>query len=266
METQLQKSYSSIEMIFISHILGKSKQELYLKGIKLNIEQINLLHKYNMQYQKGLPVDYILGGVTLMGNTFKLNTSVLIPRPETEELIHKIVNNQHKTNLLLDVGTGSGLIGISLNKTYETIIMTDISQKAVTIARKNIAFNAILNCKVVKCDLLEHSYIKKIIEKNTDWTLVANLPYVPEQDAVFAVQNSVQHEPKLALYSGKDGLDCFRRLIIQLQALPLPLYCYFELDPRNINKASTLIKQFGYSTSTEKDQNSHKRFLICTRI
>lgn len=263
MHIQNRKTYSAIEMMFISKIIGVEVQDLYLNLFELNPEQSIILKKYNNLYQSGYPIDYILGKIKLMGYSFTLNEKVLIPRPETEDLISKIMVFRTKTPLLVDIGTGCGLIGITLSKHFSQVVLTDISSQALSVAESNVQLNMLSNCKTILSDLLISKEIVYYIEKHKSWTLVSNLPYLPEHERSRAVEHKVQFEPEIALYSGKDGLDSFRKLVNQLSSAPLPSYCFFELDPSNIYQAGHIITKLGYNIQIDKDNNNLDRYLIC---
>jgi release factor glutamine methyltransferase len=155
------------------------------------------------------------------------------------------------------------LIGISLSKRFEKVFLTDISQKALNVAKKNVIENNTSNVDCLKSDVLSSKQLQREIAFYGTWTLVANLPYVPSGEQKDANKFNVEHEPALALYSGKDGLDCFRELIKQLEKMQnKPMDCYFELDPGHIHKAYKLLKDVGYSCDILKDQGGLDRFLI----
>jgi release factor glutamine methyltransferase len=263
MKPQQAKVYSPIEMVFISHILGKNKSEIQLYQPVLTKAQQKKLQKYNTLCAQNFPVDYIIGKVDILGNTFYVDKSVLIPRPETEELIQYVKNNTKNPRLLIDIGTGSGLIGISLSDVFSQVVITDISQKALNIAKKNIITNNKQNIIFFKSDLLKNKSLQNVLRQDVNWTLVANLPYVPINEKTQAKQNQVEYEPEIALYSGKDGLECFQRLVNQIKDIQNPpLQCFFELDPSHIYTAQKLLTTLGYTAKIIKDQNNLNRFLI----
>jgi release factor glutamine methyltransferase len=263
MSTSLSRLFSPIEYIFIAHILGVKKETLYLKPVKLTQKELNMLSKLNKQFELGVPIDYIIGSVEINNLKFGLNKNVLIPRPETEDLIEYIKKNTKNSYTLVDIGTGCGLIGISLANTFEKVMVADISQKALNVAKSNSILNNCINIATYRSDLLKNKRLLANIKFFGTWTIVANLPYIPTEEQKDASKNNILFEPTLALYSGDDGLDCFRKLIIQLEPIPnKPIECYFELDPGNIHEASNLLKNIGYYNTILKDQNGLDRFLI----
>lgn len=126
--------------------------------------------------------------------------------------------NLTKKELLVEIGCGSGLISFSLVPYFQKIIATDKSAKALKIAKKNSVWNQIKNVDFVKADLL--NFDLNFLE-NKNWILVANLPYLPIKDLENAVENQVNFEPKMALYSGENGLICFGKLVKILEKIAL---------------------------------------------
>jgi release factor glutamine methyltransferase len=255
--------FSNTDIIFLSHILNKAKIEIFLNKIILTPQEKKKLKHYNKLLAKGYPIDYITGKVKILGHNFFVNKNVLIPRPETENIVENIRQNMQNSELLLDIGTGSGFVGICLSDRFKTVAITDISQKALNVAKKNILENQITNVEIFRSNLFQNVKLKKLINKSLDWVLVANLPYIPELEISDAIKNNVSFEPAIALYSGEDGLDCFRELAAQLSQLQnMPKECYFELDPSNIHNAMEIMKNMNYNCDVLKDYNNLDRFLV----
>ena len=226
---------------------------------------------------------------------------------ENQALEEKLEKNPCKNwltqkEILVEIGCGSGLICLSLSPYFERIIAIDKSVKALKIARKNAILNKIKNVKFIKADLLDFD-LSFLCGKN--WTLVANLPYLPIEDLTIALENKVNFEPKVALYSGENGLNCFEKLVkilnkiqkkklknkFQLksqssqkiensqnllasnspkfwQNMELPSEIWLELDPRNIELAKKHINlklEGFYQTQILKDYNNLERVLVCRK-
>jgi release factor glutamine methyltransferase len=244
------------------HLFGISQTDVVLNKYRLNHEQKELYEKKCVELEHGVPFDYVIGEVkTNNGYQFILDQNVLIPRPETEELI-EMVKKIGMQNLIVDIGTGSGFIGIQLAKHAKNIIMTDISSEALEVCEKNIKLNHLTNTQLIESNLLNSRELRKTISQSRNWILVANLPYVPNYEKQLEVQNNTTFEPDLALYSGVDGLDLFRELIDQLKEFSLPRCCFFELDDRNIRDAEKILKKLYKHTKIRKDVNGLDRFLI----
>ena len=216
-------------------------------------------HEILTKLRAGYPLDYLLPVTQILDKQFRLRPGVLIPRPETEELITLIQATPDKPSTVVDVGCGSGLIGICLSAEFARVLMLDISLEALQITRQNIELNKTPNTSVTRSDLLAD--LPRI---QGDWWLVANLPYVPAGDKEHESEYRTTHEPDLAIYSGADGLDLFRRLVAQLQELAHPpRRIFFELDPRNIHTAQELLRESGdWSPKILQDLAGRDRFLI----
>jgi release factor glutamine methyltransferase len=157
------------------------------------------------------PIQYILGKVYFYGKEFDVNSDVLIPRPETEELVDLIIKD-NPTGLLVDVGTGSGIIPISVKSSCPTITATaiDVSEKALTVARLNAQK---YSCEVqfILMDILK-SRLPEIVYD----VIVSNPPYVLESDKSVMTKNVLEHEPSIALFVNDETPLIFYERIIQL--------------------------------------------------
>ncbi|WP_162343478.1 peptide chain release factor N(5)-glutamine methyltransferase [Cyclobacterium salsum] len=160
--------------------------------------------------KSGLPIQYILGKAPFYGREFLVSPEVLIPRPETEELVHLILKNHSGKKQLLDLGTGSGCIAISLALDWSEASVTalDISNGALAIAQKN-ASDLSATVDFVKADMLSHSLPLGKVD-----ILVSNPPYVMEQEKAYMKPNVLEHEPHLALFvPDMDPLKYYKALI-----------------------------------------------------
>ncbi len=225
------------------------------------------------------------------------NTVILNSFQNPQQSTTKLEKN--KNSLLIDLGCGCGVIGLYLSRFYEQVICVDISSQALEIAKENIELNNINNIELFLSDGLSDSELKGKIEffcENTltqaendfyrlpldkglshsdwgysfdkkSWTLVANLPYLPIQDKDKQNEHNVKYEPDLALYSGEDGLDLFKKVLCQLEDFETkPQQVVFELDPRNIQKAKNLLENLDYQTNIWSDSGGFERVLIGTLI
>jgi len=218
----------------------------------------------------GEPVAYIVGHREFYGHKFLVNKNVLIPRPETEEIVETIINKQStisKDNKLtiIDVGTGSGCIIISTIKSLTTGCAclpvrqglsvtgyaTDICKKALGVAKKNAKLHKVEN----KITFLQGNLLEPIIYKQSNneaikqWNnviLVANLPYVPDGEIDNNQPNArgLKFEPKKALYAGKDGLDLYREFFEQAKKLKYkPKYIFCEIGDGQVKSFKYLVKK-----------------------
>jgi release factor glutamine methyltransferase len=288
--------------ILLSNILKKPREFILAHpNYKLTNSQITNL-KFQISCRiKGKPLAYIIGHKEFYGLDFRVNKNVLIPRPETELMIEealKRIKNNVKRITLIDVGTGSGCIIVTLAKILNRkseignrkFLATDISQSALTIARKNAKLHKVnkditflrgnlLEPIIQNPKLLITNYhrlggippTKNYIKKWRDQLLItANLPYlIPAQ-----IKNSptIQYEPKLALSAGPDGLKYYRQLFKQIKillnsnklALNSQIFAMLEIDPSQTTKIKQLAKNTLPQCKYEikKDLKGHNRLVI----
>lgn len=227
------------ELILAFSIKKKREWIISHPEFDLSIHQVKRFKKLIARRSKNYPIAYILGYKYFDGLKFKVNKHVLIPRPETEALIEATRRVDQPVGLILDIGTGSGCIAISLANKFPNsqIIASDISKYALNIAKKNARAHNVKNIKFIKSNLL-----KNIDEKNID-IIIANLPYVSTDWK----NESIKYEPKSALYSGKLGLNHYFKLLDQIKKLDFhPKQILLEIDPSQvkslIEKANSLFK------------------------
>ena len=154
-----------------------------------------------------IPAQYIIGHAEFFGMQLKVDERVLIPRPETEELVELILAENLKDNLkVLDIGTGSGAIALALakNRPYWSVTAADISRDALELATKN-AKRQDLNLSFIKSDCFSEISAKYDI-------IVSNPPYISRADEVEVGLNVLHSEPHLALFADEDGLAIYRRI------------------------------------------------------
>jgi release factor glutamine methyltransferase len=260
-------------------VLGLSLEQVLIGVQILSLEQKKELASLVERLKDGYPLDYLLGSVQVLGLDLEINESVLIPRPETEEWLLELTNGKGSkldfmkfgsSNLVLDLGTGSGLIGLYLSKYFKQVLAVDISSDALVVASNNAKNNQIENIEFFESDGLLNVHLRKTIlaqAVGNPWVLVANLPYVPESDLEFAKQYGVGFEPKIAIYSGSDGLELYKQILSQIKVFIIqPEKVFFELDPRNILEAQRLLVELGYSTSIWSDSGGFERLLMGKKV
>lgn len=170
-------------------------------------------------HAEGKPIQYIIGYEEFYGRTFTVNEDVLIPRPETEELVVGIIErlkkrfNFNEKVKLVDVGTGSGAIAVTLKLECPEldVTATDIYLPTLNLAKEN-AEKLQAEIQFVEGDLLQ-PFIKK---EQKFKVVVSNPPYIPDADVEWMSEVVTDHEPHRALFAGYDGLDLYRRLIKEL--------------------------------------------------
>jgi release factor glutamine methyltransferase len=192
----------------LAHVLGKKNRiELYLEFERpLGEGERAPLRELIRRRAEGVPLQHLLGTVDFLGNLFTTDARALIPRPETEQLV-EIVIAEGAFERIADVGTGSGVIAVSLALKFPSAAVTacDISPIALDLARENAACH-----KTADRVTFLQSDLMASLPGPFD-AIVANLPYIPAGEMA-ALSREVRHDPDLALDGGPDGLDLIRRL------------------------------------------------------
>lgn len=226
--------YSSVETdLLLSHILGKPKEFLYTHPeYKLTSKQFNNLTKLILRRKEGEPIAYIVGYKYFYGLKFKVNKDVLIPRPETEWLVDRIIKQctlklttvRNRSQIkILDVGTGSGCIPISIAHIYTghkghpsaakgspflEITASDISPPALQVAKHNAAAHK-TTIRFIQSDLFLNIRGKFDI-------ITANLPYIPLTTYNLLLTTDIKFEPKSAITDGTDTWDLYTKFFTEL--------------------------------------------------
>ncbi len=195
----------------ISHIIDKPKSWILAHGeFQLNPEEIQKLQEQFRKYLQDVPLPYLLGEWEFYGRRFRITPDVLIPRPETELLVDLALSIGIKKEFLsiVDVGTGSGIIAISLAAALSKadIYATDLSMAALKIAKQNAYVHSQKQIKFLQSNLLAP------FKANFD-LICANLPYIPSKN--LGTLRVAKWEPRLALDGGESGLDLIEKLLIQ---------------------------------------------------
>lgn len=193
----------------LAHVLGKKKRiELYLDFERpLGEKERAPLRELVRERANGRPLQHLLGTAEFCGREFVCDRRALIPRPETEQLVEMVLGRLEENAAVLDVGTGSGVIAITiaLQKPTAAVTAVDVSTDALALARENATR---LGARV---GFLESDLLAAV---SGPWNaMVANLPYVAAAD-MEELSREVRHDPRLALDGGEDGLDLVRRLVV----------------------------------------------------
>jgi len=256
---ELEKIYSSNEanaliMILLEHYFGIDRIKIAIEPeLRLSESEMLTLHFAVKELLKNKPIQYILGETEFCGMRFFVNENVLIPRPETEEMVKKITSCRDKACLvptgcdILDIGTGSGCIAISLAKQLKDSIVTalDVSEKALEVAKKNAENNEV-NVHFVHDDILQLS-TAELIDNQFD-IIVSNPPYVCESEKSDMRANVLDHEPSSALFVPDNDPLIFYRKILEFaqKALQPNGQIWFEINERFGKETAALCCEKGF--------------------
>lgn len=255
--------------------LGKDKHFSTLEREELE----NILERL----KKREPIQYILGTTNFCEYTFKVNPSVLIPRPETEELVNWIYTDTPLQNpRILDIGTGSGCIAITLKKRIpgSQVIAFDISKEALKTARQN-AENLQAEVTFCEADILEHLPERQIISSNKDYDkntnplfseqwdiIVSNPPYICTKEAQEMDVQVLEHEPNTALFVPNTDPLLFYRAIghYALTHLRPGGLLYFEINQAYGRETKELLEHLGLKqVEIRRDLYERERMIKCVR-
>lgn len=195
--------------ILLANTLNVTKEYLVINSKEeIEIDQVNKFNEAISKLIKGCPLQYITNYQEFMKLDFYVDERVLIPRADTEILVEEVISScdDEKEYKILDLCTGSGAIGISLARYIQNsqVICTDISTKALKIAKKNAKANNIQNIEFIESDMFEN------IKESFD-IIVSNPPYIV-QNVIATLDKEVQNEPYIALDGGEDGLDFYKTI------------------------------------------------------
>lgn len=206
------------------------------------------------------PVQYVTGVADFFGRKFSVASGVLIPRPETEELCDWIIQDVDKDETkILDIGTGSGCIAITLALALDAEVMAlDVSEDALAIAKQN-AESLKANVHFYKHDILKADLLLRDLD-----AIVSNPPYIPEQERRIMDQNVTNHEPHLALFVPQEDPLLFYKIIAEkgLKALKPNGKLYFEIHEHYGAEITALLENMGYTGVTiSKDMQGKDRMI-----
>lgn len=202
--------HSDLAKMLLAELLELNPLELLNHLDDLVSEEKTNLYKEECQAVKeGKPIQYVIGNVNFYGETYDINENVLIPRFETEELVENTVEYINKFFTepvdIIDLGCGSGVIGLTLEKKVSTksVDLVDISPKALSVAYKNCVKHSSM-ANLINSDMFEK------VEKKYD-VIISNPPYIKTTEEIEDIVRD--NEPHLALYAGEDGLDCYKKIL-----------------------------------------------------
>lgn len=271
-----------IESFFyiITEFLHQKKRiDLALEpNFSINENEVEKWNAIIAQLKQEKPIQYILGETEFYGLRFLVNENTLIPRPETEELVELIINENSKNKIpnpkILDIGTGSGCIAISLAKNVlkAEVFALDVSEKALEIAKKNAALNKV-EVNFINKSILEMD--DSIVQKTNNQQLitvfdiiVSNPPYVRNLEKEEIKKNVLEYEPHLALFVEDNDPLIFYRKIAQLAQKNLSENgkLYFEINQYLGKETVDLLESLGFQNiELIKDVYGNDRMISCKK-
>nr|WP_274596022.1 peptide chain release factor N(5)-glutamine methyltransferase [Companilactobacillus mishanensis] len=226
------------------------------------------LHRFRdglVRLKNDEPVQYILGHAYFMGKDFTVDENVLIPRQETEEMVQKIIDDHDEDNHeVLDIGTGSGVIAISLGLAFpdDEILATDISEGALKVAQLNSDNYQTNNVYFQQSDLFSKIKPQKFN------TIVSNPPYIAESEKNVMDESVIKFEPDLALYGANNGLDFYQNISLNAEKYLTDdgcLYMEFGYQQKSEIKQIFAKNMPEYVVEFYKDIDDHYRYLKAYR-
>ena len=226
--------------------LNESNQTLFLSALK--------------RLKNHEPIQYVLGKTSFMDLEFKINSSVLIPRTETEELVRLMLKEDLDGKEILDIGSGSGCIAISLAKNFPNSKVTalDISKDALKVAKQNAKLNN-ADIDFINADILNYNSNKKYD------VIVSNPPYILESERIFIKRNVLDYEPELSLFTDDKNPLLYYKAILIFSKISLNKNgkIYFEINQKYSGEIKDLAIYYGYSKiNCIKDMFNKNRFCL----
>jgi release factor glutamine methyltransferase len=243
----------------VIEFISKKNNTLVLDLIQEEQEAFN---NYINQLKKGIPIQYVLGEADFYQLKFKVNEHVLIPRPETEELVYLILQdakiNQPKS--IIDIGTGSGCIPITLKKHLPNTAINaiDVSENAIAVAKENALKNKVeIDFTIADALHLEPKNFQKFD------VIVSNPPYIALSEMEDMEANVTKHEPHLALFVEDENPLIFYQKIADFALTNLQQngVLYFEINQALAQETQELLEQIGFITEIIKDINQNDRMI-----
>jgi len=270
---ELSPFYDAYEAESFFYLILEDKNKLRQIDLALNHELIFsetdfvVWNSLLAQLKKEVPIQYLLGKTNFYGLDFEVNENVLIPRPETEELVEWIINDhavldKSKKIKILDIGTGSGCIAVSLAKNLPnaSVYAVDVSKKALETAKRNAISNGV-DVTFLLLDILE----EEVLKCNFD-IIVSNPPYVRNLEKQEIKKNVLDYEPHLALFvEDNDALVFYRKIASLAQNNLLENgQLYFEINQYLGTEMTDLLKQMDFENiELKKDIYDNDRMISC---
>lgn len=276
---------NAIISLLLEEVCGITRVDRIVNpDLVIDEEKSKIFEQYATRLKQGEPIQYVLGYEYFMGEKFLVNPDVLIPRPETAELVNWVVDNSVENPVdncgklsaqpslkLLDIGTGSGCIALSLARLINnsTVVAFDLSTGALKTAKENAKLQNINNVIFVEKDILAEqnsTYEQENVDKFD--VIVSNPPYVMNKEKMGMDKNVLNHEPHLALFVPDDDPLLFYRAIANYGKLNLKEggKLYFEINSALGKETCELLSSLGYHDIELRQDMFGKDRMICARI
>lgn len=260
---------AQIAEILLQHHLAVTKSEFYMTMRESIPETTIKIFKSAIRkhVETGIPVQHLIGYEMFYGRKFLVNEHVLIPRPETEELVQQVIKEakkypQDKPLTIVDIGTGSGVIAITLalEIPHAQIHATDISKEALQMAEENAKQ---LHANV---NFLHGDYLQPIVDHDirTD-IIVSNPPYISKVDEPFISRTVKDFDPAIALFADENGLRSYRRILeLSVKMSKIPSSIFFEIGHEQGKLVEMLINKTYPQADVDiiKDMNENDRIVV----
>ncbi|MEK7544766.1 MAG: peptide chain release factor N(5)-glutamine methyltransferase [Patescibacteria group bacterium] len=229
--------------VLLAFVLGISQESLVARSSDVVIDE-NEQRFFTLIERcfSGIPLAYLVQRKEFYGLDFYVDERVLIPRPETELLVDEVLKVSEKASCIADIGTGSGCIAVSLASKLPLVhfLAVDISPDALEVARRNISSYQFID----QIQLFQSDLLNSICDREID-IVVANLPYIGEDQFRFLDSEVEKNEPHVALFGGHDGLQLYKKLFQQILVMPYqPQYLLGEFGFGQADELRLLLNQF----------------------
>lgn len=252
-----EREASAIAHWVVEDLTGTTRADRLMRDPDLSEAQLQQFERWCSQLAEGTPMQYVLGYAMFMGLQFTVNHHVLIPRPETEELVHWLLETTPGDAHILDIGSGSGCIPIAISKHRPQAAITsiDVSSEALAVAKENAQqLNAEVNW--VLGDFLDPSVQDQLIPPTV---IISNPPYIPVQDKHTMAAHVLEHEPHLALFVPDDDALKFYRAIIAYGSRYSVSEIFFETHFMLAGQVAALGEGSGYRAEVRRDLAGNER-------
>ncbi|HSB94354.1 MAG TPA: peptide chain release factor N(5)-glutamine methyltransferase [Flavitalea sp.] len=266
-----QREAGNISDWVLEHLTGWKKIDRIInKNLELNKSQAETLERYIDELSNHRPVQYVLGEAWFQGMRFFVNESTLIPRPETEELVEWVVSDYKEVSqtqqlVVLDVGTGSGCIPISIVKKLPScrVISCDISKEAVAVAQGN-AVSLGAEAEFIVSDILNEASWDNFPQLDI---IVSNPPYIPASEKSNMSANVLNHEPHEALFVPDNNALLFYEVIARLASRKLKAKgrMYFEIHESLAEPVTRLLEKEGFQEVVVRKDMQGKDRMVSSR-